>query len=101
MPNASANDPARGWLLARRRPLGHRNTLILELVTDRDRTGHGRVRLAADRCGDPVASVAARAEPERVICVRPRRAGTADQRPSSRRSGWIGSCIFVQHNANG
>jgi hypothetical protein len=25
-----------------------------------------------DRCGDPVASVAARAEPERVTCVRPR-----------------------------
>jgi hypothetical protein len=29
-------------------------------------------RGAADRCGDPVASVAARAEPERVICMRPR-----------------------------
>jgi hypothetical protein len=71
MPNASANDPARGWLLARRRPLGHRNTLILELVTDRDRT-RPRVRLAADWCGDPVVSVAARAEPERVICLRPR-----------------------------
>jgi hypothetical protein len=72
MPNASANDPARGRLLARRRPLGHRNTLILELSQTVTGPGHGRVRLAADWRGDPVASVAARAEPERVICVRPR-----------------------------
>jgi hypothetical protein len=55
MPNASANDPARGWLLARPRPLGHAISSFLSWSQTVTEPGHGRVRLA-DRCGDPVAS---------------------------------------------
>jgi hypothetical protein len=38
MPDASAKRPAGGRLLARRRPLGHHETLVLQLVTDRGGT---------------------------------------------------------------